>query len=173
MRTFAGFCLTATLLTAPAYAQAVGGQVSSPQPSSPQAGAPLSAAKTAAPAVREDDANQMKFSLGVFDRLTIQRGADTSGLPVAPIEKDQLAFSWRPAGKWGITLDLTSRPQNDLRLPKEELSAGAYYQVTPRFRFGGGLTLNGDNLRSATNNWSERAKGEGEAGVRIESAFSF
>jgi hypothetical protein len=175
MRTFAGFCLTATLLTAPAFAQAPG-QAASPQPASPQGGAPLSAAssaKSAASAVRESDASQMKFSLGVLDRLTIQRGADASDLPVAPIERDQLALSWRPTGKWGITLDLTSRSQNDLRLPKEELSAGAYYQVTPRFRFGGGLTLNGDNLRSAANNWSDREKGEGEAGVRIQSAFSF
>jgi hypothetical protein len=169
MRTFAGFCLTATLIAAPAFAQTADGQVAA-APS----GETLSSGSAANAATPAESADQMKFSLGIIDRLSIKRGTDRLGLPISPIETEQLALSWRPGGKWGLTLDLTSRSQNDLSLPKEELSAGAYYQMTPRFRFGGGLTLNGNDLRSAANNWADnKDKAQAEAGVRIESAFSF
>lgn len=145
------FCLTAMIVAAPAFAQAprsadAAGAVRGAQPSAPPSGL-----------------------LGVIDRLSINRGQDRSGLPIAPIETGQLALAWRPAGKWGISLDLTSRSPNEV-LPREELSAGAYYQISPRFRFGGGVTLNGDNLGEAAEGWTRKT---GEAGVRIESAFSF
>jgi hypothetical protein len=109
------------------------------------------------------------LTFGVIDGLKLDQGTERSYLPLAPIEKDRLALSWRPGGKWGVSVDLTSRSRNQV-LPTEELAAGAYYQVTPRLRFGGGLTLNGDSLRSAAEGWKDKA---GEAGVRIESAFSF
>jgi len=114
-------------------------------------------------------ADRPALTFGVIDSLRLDKGAERPALPLAPIEKDRLALSWRPGGKWGVSLDLTSRSGNAV-LPKEELAAGAYYQVTPRLRFGGGLTLNGDSLLSAAQGWKEKA---GEAGVRIESAFSF
>jgi hypothetical protein len=148
------FCLTALIVSAPAFAQA------------PRT---AEAASLGRPAAADVQTSSSAGLLGVIDRLTINRGQDRSGLPLAPIETGQLALAWRPAGKWGISLDLTSRSPNDV-LPREELSAGAYYQISPRFRFGGGVTLNGDNLGEAAQGWSRKS---GEAGVRIESAFSF
>lgn len=145
------FCLTAIIISAPAFAQ------------TPRAGDAAGVVRTAQPTAPASGL------LGVIDRLSINRGQDRSGLPIAPIETGQLALAWRPAGKWGISLDLTSRSPNEV-LPREELSAGAYYQISPRFRFGGGVTLNGDNLGEAAQGWTRKA---GEAGVRIESAFSF
>ena len=145
------FCLTAMLIAAPAFAQA------------PRAADPTGVVRGAQPSTSGSGL------LGVIDRLSINRGQDRSGLPIAPIETGQLALAWRPAGKWGISLDLTSRSPNEV-LPREELSAGAYYQISPRFRFGGGVTLNGDNLGEAAQGWTRKT---GEAGVRIESAFSF
>lgn len=162
MRTIVALCIASTLISAPAFAQVgKGGEAVSAQ-----SGTLASGPATAAPV----EVKKGGLSFGFLDRLTVNNSAERqAALPFAPIEKDQLELSWRPGGKWGITLDLTSRSANDV-LPREELAAGAYYQVTPRFRFGGGVTLNGESLRSAAEGWKQQ---EGEAGVRIESAFSF
>jgi hypothetical protein len=157
MRIIAGiFCLSAAMAATPAFGQAAAG---------PQS---LSGASDAAPAT--DAERKPGLSFGFMDRLVVNRGAERPSVGLAPIERDQLALNWRPGGKWGITLDMTSRSQNEV-LPREEVAAGAYYQVTPRFRFGGGVTFNGDSLRSAAEGGFRPE--DGEAGVKIESAFSF
>ncbi|MDZ4762647.1 MAG: hypothetical protein SGJ21_16415 [Alphaproteobacteria bacterium] len=161
MRAFAGlFCLTVSFVAAPAMAQTAGGA------GVPAASGPVSSAQASKPAV---GAPAGGLSFGGLDKLTIKKGAERPVLSLGPIETDQLGLSWRAGGKWGLTLDLTSRADNDV-LPREELAAGAYYQVTPRFRFGGGVTLNGTTLSDAAEGWTHK---DGEAGVRIESAFSF
>lgn len=106
-----------------------------------------------------------------LDRLSVSKDSVRVAPALAPIPSDQLALSWKAGGKWGLTLDFTSRAPNSV-LPKEEFAAGAYYQVTPRFRFGGNVTLNGDNLKSAAEGWQDGTK-QSEAGVRIEFAFAF
>jgi hypothetical protein len=168
MRTFAGLiCLSATLFAAPAFAD-------------PQA-MPLDSRATSGSltdANRPATANlntpaQSTVGNSWIDRLSVTRSADRPVLPLAPIETDQLALSVRPGSNWGITLGLTTRQPNDL-LPQEEFKAGAYFQISPNFRFGGGVTLNGDSLRSAAEGWqTSRSAKDAEAGVRIESAFSF
>lgn len=150
MRLITGIaCISAALAATPAFAQ-----------SKAERGASSETTETAKPGL----------NFGFVDRLTVNRGTERSQISGAPIEKEQLELNWRPGGKWGITLDLTSRGENEV-LPREEVAAGAYYQVTPRFRFGGGLTLNGDSLRSAAEGGFKPE--DVEAGVRIESAFSF
>jgi hypothetical protein len=111
------------------------------------------------------NAESPRLNLGA----SFNKGTETSVLPLAPIEKDQLELSWKPGGKWGITLDLTSRSENDI-LPKEEFAAGLSYQVTPRFRFGGGVTLKGDSLSKPMTTFKDEVS---ETTVRVESAFSF
>jgi hypothetical protein len=155
-----GLLLVSGLVAAPAFAQVA--------PQTVVAGKTTAAPKSALSSP-DKSTNTAKFSLGVLDQVEVRKAPERVTPNVAPIDTDQLALSWRPGGKWGISLDLTSRSANNL-LPREELSAGAYYQITPRFRFGGGVTLNGDNLRSAAEGWQQN---EGEAGVRLESAFSF
>lgn len=156
MRLIAGIvCLSAAMAAAPAFAQAPAGSQG------------LSTATDKATAEAD---KKPGLSFGFMDRLTVNRGAERPTVGVAPIERDQFALNWRPGGKWGITLDMTSRSQNEV-LPREEVAAGAYYQVTPRFRFGGGVTFNGDSLRSAAEGGFRPE--DGEAGVKIESAFSF
>lgn len=123
--------------------------------------------RSSAVSTKSEDNSSITF--GYLDQLRLSRAPERPVSAVAPFDTDQLALAWRPGSKWGITLDLTSRSSNDV-LPREELSAGAYYQITPRFRFGGALSLNGDSIKSAAEGWREE---EGEAGVRIESAFSF
>ena len=54
------------------------------------------------------------------------------------------------------------------------LTAGVTYQVTPRFRLGGGVTVKGDSVAESLSDPASRFGKEGsEASVRIESAFSF
>lgn len=156
------FCLAACLAGAPAFAQVSkdGGAASA----SPQT---LTGPALATQPQTETQLNAQgdKLSLG-FNKSTDR---ERSVLPLAPVEKDQLEFSWKPGGKWGITLDLTSRSENSL-LPKEEVAAGLSYQVTPRFRFGGSVTLNGDSLSRPQQDFKQEVD---EAAVRLESAFSF
>ncbi|HVY88999.1 MAG TPA: hypothetical protein VG942_09045 [Hyphomonadaceae bacterium] len=146
-------CLAASLMAAPAFAQVGKDGASAP--------ATQSLSGQAAP-----NDPLAPFNLG-FNKST-----ERPVLPLAPIEKDQLEFSWKPGGKWGITLDLTSREPNEV-LPREEVGAVLSYQVTPRFRFGGGVTLKGDSLAStltAPQNFRDQVS---DTTVRVESAFSF
>lgn len=129
----------------------------------------LSDSARATSAVESTRASQDGLTFGHLDQLRVSRAPERPISAIAPFDTDQLALAWRPGSKWGITLDLTTRSNNDV-LPREEFSAGAYYQITPRFRFGGALSLNGDSIKSAAEGWREE---EGEAGVRLESAFSF
>ncbi len=157
------FCLAATLVAAPAFAQGKGGEPA------PQA-APLSAAPKSGIASTEQPSPSLNLGLGFS-----KGGTERTYLPLAPIQKDELALTWQPASKWGLTLDLTSRSQNDF-LPQQEVTAGVTYQVTPRFRFGGGVTVRGDSLAESLSspgtNFANNKDGA-EASVRIESAFSF
>lgn len=155
MRVIAGICcLSAALAAAPAFAQIA-----------PSTSTSLSKATDQGV---DSTAKGNGFNFGFIDRLTVNKTAETPTAGLAPIEKDQIELNWRPGGKWGLSLDLTNRAENQL-LPREEFAAGAYYQVTPRFRFGGGVTLKGDSL-SSPEAWKQQPA---DAGVHIESAFSF
>lgn len=166
MRAFAGLlCLSAALTAAPAMAQAK--DVAQPQ-SGPNN-------LTNAPKASEAPADAAKpnaFNFGFIDNLKIGRSTDRPAAGLAPIEKDELELNFRPGGKWGLTLDLTSRADNSV-LPREEVAAGAYYQFTPRFRFGGGVALKSDSLSSSFASPEAWRQQDAEASVRLESAFSF
>jgi hypothetical protein len=154
-------CLAASLMAAPAFAQV--GKDGRPAPAAPQT---LSNQNLSSQPQTEQPSPRLNFGLS---KSTEERPL----LPIAPIEKDQVELSWKPGAKWGITLDLTSRSDNQV-LPREEMFAGAYYQVTPRFRFGGGVSVKGDSLsNSITNPRSDFKEEVSEATVRVESAFSF
>ena len=148
-----------TLVAAPAFAQG--------QPASP-----LSQAGREVKASEEEKSPQINFGLG------LSRGeTERSLLPIAPITKDSVALSWKPTSNWDVTLDLTSRSQSTLPnqiFPREEVTAGVTYQVTPSFRLGGGVTVKGDSVAESLSNTASNFGKEGnEASVRIESAFSF
>ena len=151
------FCLAATLAAAPAFAQAKPAAPTQPVAQGSDAKAPA----------------QGGFSFGVG--LSKDQSERTL-LPVGPIAKDSVALSWKPASNWDVTLDLTSRSPNDLPtqlFPREEVSAGVSYQVTPRFRLGGGVTVKGDALADSLSNPAAIGREGNEASVKIESAFSF
>ena len=159
------FCLAASLAAAPAFAQV--GKDSVPVSSAPQT---LSSPKQALTESTEAPSPSLNLGFGLRKGET-----ERTLLPLAPIQKDELALTWQPASKWGLSLDLTSRAPNEI-VPQEEVTAGVTYQVTPRFRFGGGVTVKGDSLAqslSSPNTNFANNKDGAEASVRIESAFSF
>ena len=146
------FCLAASLVALPAFAQGK-------TPNAPVQ--PL--------ASDSKDAGQSGFTFG----LGLSKDeSERTLLPVGPIQKDKLALSWKPASNWDVTLDLTSRSQNEI-FAREEVTAGVSYQVTPRFRLGGGVTVKGDSLAESLSNPATIGREGTEASVRIESAFSF
>ena len=156
------FCLAASLAAAPAFAQTHGKDSAPVSQTLSQASKGIASTTQPAPS--------MNLGLGIS-----KGGTERTFLPLAPIQKDELALTWQPASKWGLTLDLTSRAPNEV-FPREEVTAGVTYQVTPRFRFGGGVTVRGDSLAQSLSNPNTNFannKDGAEASVRIESAFSF
>lgn len=159
------FCLAASLVAVPAFAQGTAQPVAKPQPLSQSVKSTEKA---------EQPAQTSPFNFGVG----LNRGAsERSLLLVGPISKDELELTWKPANNWDVTLDLTTRSRNPLPsqlFPREEVTAGVTYQVTPRFRLGGGVTVKGDSVAESLSDPATRFGKEGsEASVRIESAFSF
>jgi hypothetical protein len=156
------FCIAATLAAAPAFAPAFA-QAKPAQPAQQLAQGTRPAADAKAPG----------FTFG----LDLSKDeAERTLLPVGPIAKDSVALSWKPDSNWDVTLDLTSRQPNGLPnqlFPREEVTAGVSYQVTPRFRLGGGVTVRGDSLADSLSNPAAIGREGSEASVRIESAFSF
>ncbi len=157
------FCLAATLVAAPAFAPAFA-QAKPAQPAQPLA-------QGTRPAAEDQDAGVFTFGFGLS-----KDESERTLLPVGPIARDSVALTWKPASNWDITLDLTSRSPNDLPnqlFPREEVTAGVTYQVSPRFRLGGGVTVRGDSLADSLSNPAAIGREGSEASVKIESAFSF
>ncbi|HOY79154.1 MAG TPA: hypothetical protein PLN33_15165 [Hyphomonadaceae bacterium] len=151
-------CLAASLAAAPAFAQ------------TKESGPVSASSQTLSQSSKRAEEASPLLNLGLS-----KGGTERTLLPIAPVQKDELALTWQPASKWGLTLDLTSRAPNEI-FPQEEVTAGVTYQVTPRFRFGGGVTVRGDSLAQSLStpgtNFTNNKDGA-EASVRIESAFSF
>jgi len=159
------FCLAATLAAAPAFAQGT-------TQSAPKSQSLSQPARTSQEAEKPAQSSPFNFGLGLK-----KDESERSLLAVGPIAKDELELTWKPASNWDVTLDLTSRSSNALPnqlFPREEVTAGVTYQVTPRFRLGGGVTVKGDSVAESLSDPASRFGKEGsEASVRIESAFSF
>lgn len=151
MKLFAGLLLTAAVCAAPAWAD---------EPKVVEA--PIAAFDT--------DTAPIKWYESFAS--TADKDIDKEARLVAPTtETDEFGLAWSGKGRWGLTLDMTRRSGDDVRLlPEQEISAGAFYQFTPRFRLGGGISIGGEKLTSDSSRWVDQ---ENETGVRIESAFSF
>ena len=151
MKILAGLLLSAAFLAAPAWAD------------EPQANGAIAAEI-------ETSTAPIKWYENFVQKIGEDK--DKKSYLVAPTtETDQFALSWNNNGRWGLTLDMTRRSGDHVSiLPEEEISAGAYYQFSPRFRIGGGISIGGEKLSQNTSRWDDQ---ENETGVRIESAFSF
>ena len=94
------------------------------------------------------------------------RVTDNPAIQSAPDE--DVRFAWLEGKRWTFSIDLTTRP-DDSPLPKEEMSAGATFQITPRISVGGDLSVGANELEH-TSPWQQE---DVEAGIRLRSAFRF
>jgi hypothetical protein len=95
------------------------------------------------------------------------------------------ANAWVPRGestaaivdsrnRWGVTFGVNQEPRAALA-PRAgqsagQASAGAFYQVSPKLRVGGAVTLRDEQLNAAQRRGQSRTR---EPGVKIESAVRF
>lgn len=95
--------------------------------------------------------------------------ADPTETPVwqaAPTKN--LKLGWVKGERWNLTVDLTTRDEQS-PLPREEMSAGANFFITPRLSVGGEVRFGANELKD-TNAWQEQNV---ETGIRLRSALKF
>ncbi len=123
--------------------------------------------KIDAPSPSETDAAQpdwyRQFTVTDIARTDIESNPAIQSSPA-----DEIRLEWLNTGRWQFSVDLRSRPE-DSPLPREEMSAGATFQITPRISIGGDLSLGADELNKSSK-WSDE---QIEAGIKLRSAFKF
>lgn len=77
-------------------------------------------------------------------------------------------LAWVEGDRWSVSVDLTSRDERSPR-PREEMSAGADFRITPRISIGGELRIGADELDANAYLQDEAV----ETGIRLRSAFKF
>ncbi|MEL7231280.1 MAG: NtrZ family periplasmic regulatory protein [Pseudomonadota bacterium] len=77
-------------------------------------------------------------------------------------------LGWVKGDRWNLTVDLTSR-EDQSPLPREEMSAGANFFITPRLSVGGEVSFGANELEDTTA-WQEQ---DMETGIRLRSALKF
>ncbi len=97
-----------------------------------------------------------------------EKGEIETNPAIQSVPDEDLRLEWLNSGRWEFAIDLRSRP-DDSPLPREEMSAGATFQITPRFSIGGDVSLGAEELDDSSK-WREQAL---ETGIRLRSAFKF
>ncbi|MCW5724529.1 MAG: hypothetical protein KIS81_06195 [Maricaulaceae bacterium] len=77
-------------------------------------------------------------------------------------------FEWTPTSRWGFTLGIERDPESQYEV--DGVSAGAYFNISPRLRFGGAVRFSAPEERFSI---LRRERGEREPEVKFESALRF
>ena len=102
-----------------------------------------------------------------YQRFTFREGDAQRPVWTGASERD-VAYSWNKGERWQLQLSVTSR-EGDTGLPREEMQAGASFNITPRFSFGGSVSVGAEDLGpSGVGNPQQL-----ETGIRLKSAFKF
>jgi hypothetical protein len=76
--------------------------------------------------------------------------------------------------RWGVTFGVSQEPRADLPLragqSTSSASAGAFFQISPKFRVGGTVTIPDEQLGVSVRRDEKKPR---EPGVKVESAFRF
>lgn len=72
------------------------------------------------------------------------------------------------SSRWNLQLGLTTR-EGDIGQPREEMWAGATFNITSRLSIGGSVGVGSDDLGPGAE-WGEQ---QFETGIRLQSAFKF
>lgn len=102
-----------------------------------------------------------------YQRFTFRDGNDSRTAWTGASERG-VELSLLDSARWKLRLGLKSR-EGETGLPREEMSAGATFNITPRFSIGGALSLGAEDF-SPKGEWSQQ---ELETGIRLQSAFKF
>ncbi|MEM1391292.1 MAG: NtrZ family periplasmic regulatory protein [Pseudomonadota bacterium] len=102
-----------------------------------------------------------------YQQFTFDSGVNDA--PVWQVRPNKtLKLGWVKGERWNLTVDLTSR-EDQSPLPREEMSAGANFFITPRLSVGGEVSFGANELED-TNAWQDQ---EMETGIRLRSALKF
>jgi hypothetical protein len=151
MKLFSGLLVTAMMFAAPAWADEPKAQISDVFNQEVSRAAPID-----------------WFENFVVSSETLE---NRSLLTSPQTESEEFGLEWTRSGRWGLTLDVVRRDGDQVSaLPENEFSAGAFYQFSPSFRLGGGISISGERQIEDSSRFADE---EAETNVRIESAFSF
>lgn len=101
-----------------------------------------------------------------YQRFTFREGEAQRPVWTGASERD-VQYNWNKGERWQLQLAVTSR-DGDIGLAREEMEAGATFNITPRFSFGGSVRVGAEDL--APNGVLEQ---QIETGVRLKSAYKF
>lgn len=102
-----------------------------------------------------------------YQRFSSPDGAESSA-PWTGYSKTDVQVDLLRGRRWNLQLALTSR-EGDIGLPREEMWAGASFNITSRLSIGGAVGVGTDDLGPGAN-WGTQ---EVETGIRLQSAFKF
>ncbi|MEM9669668.1 MAG: NtrZ family periplasmic regulatory protein [Pseudomonadota bacterium] len=140
----------------------------------------LFALSVAAPAVAQRDidsrlplkttADSDKAVPEWYQRFTFKDSIDTRPAWTGSENDRDVEMTFIESRRWKLRLGLTSR-DGATGLPREEMTAGATFNITPRFSIGGALSLGAEDFTpTGSNKFNEQ---ELETGIRLQSAFKF
>jgi len=101
-----------------------------------------------------------------YQRFTFREGEAQRPVWTGASERD-VQYNWNKGERWQLQLAVTSR-DGDTGLAREEMEAGATFNITPRFSFGGSVRVGAEDL--APNGVTDQ---QIETGIRLKSAFKF
>ena len=84
------------------------------------------------------------------------------------ISERDVQLSIPSSSRWNLQLGLTSR-EGETGQPREEMWAGATFNITSRLSIGGAVGIGSDDLGPGAE-WGEQ---QVETGIRLQSAFKF
>ncbi|MEO9970639.1 MAG: NtrZ family periplasmic regulatory protein [Hyphomonadaceae bacterium] len=102
-----------------------------------------------------------------YQRFTFREGEAQNTVWTGASEHD-VQYNWNKGERWQLQLAVTSR-EGDTGLAREQMEAGATFNITPRFSFGGSVSLGADDL----NPGNVANQQQLETGIRLKSAFKF
>lgn len=102
-----------------------------------------------------------------YQRFTFREGEAQRPVWTGASERD-VQYNWNKGERWQLQLAVTSR-DGDTGLAREEMEAGATFNITPRFSFGGSVSLGAEDLSPGNVGNQQQL----ETGIRLKSAFKF
>lgn len=126
---------------------------------------PSEAMSMGAPSLSETDQAEPDW----FQSFTTTAAKNLTGVQLWETEPARdINLQWVKGDRWQLNIDVTTRSEGS-PLPREEVSAGATFRLTPRITIGGAVSIGADELERESF-WDDE---ELEAGIRLQSAFKF